>query len=208
MVNSLKSIKADILVPNSLEVAEKLTSALDNKAKTRLYVAMRFNTIFLVSSLDRVIDQVPDSFISPALRINSLEEKGLIEAYGSDTHEDCRNDLASAIGIELNPVIPKEMEEVIKSSSVHFLLGILFYIEYQIPDEYESLLNRIRQFYPKASEDDLFHLLNHIEHDQHHFEDIFSRLSVSTGLNIELFRKGIEFMHQRRLTLIELVDSL
>jgi len=70
------------------------------------------------------------------------------------------------------------------------------------------MLKRIREFFPDATDDELFHLLNHIEHDQHHFEDIMSRLSVSKGLNIDQFEAGIRFMHKKRMGLVSFVNAL
>jgi len=80
MSKALNTIKTDLVVPSSLEVAENVYESLDTKAKVRLYVVERFNAIFLVSLLDRVLEEMPYSVLSPALWINALEEKGLIEA--------------------------------------------------------------------------------------------------------------------------------
>jgi len=201
MYPDLEPIEVKLLKPLDAELATKVYERLNSAERVRQYVHSRFEGIFLVPLLERLLEQVPGSVLSRGIRENLMEEQGQIAMYGAEDHEACRAQLAHSIGVELAPYVPTDIEGLLKSASVHYLLGILYYIEYQVPSEYSVLLKRIKEFF-EVTADDVYHLTNHIEHDEYHFDEISVRLSVAKNLDIDQFKAGIGFMHDRRVKLL------
>ncbi len=158
------------------------------KAQIAQMVSIRYQySHYFCQLLERLLAKVPEGPIRDALQMNRSEELGTGSIYYGSAHKDGRRRLLEALGIDyaswepkghinhlddnLHPAANRVINEYKKLiDRPNFLVGVaaIAISESSVPKQYGYLVSLLKEYWPELTDRDMFHLLDHIEHDVHH----------------------------------------
>ena len=161
---------------------------------------------FFPELLKRLLQKVPSGSIKKALKANLKEELGKSITYLGPHHKEGRKKLLEALGLNycewepkgdlnnldeaLHPAAKKvilDFRELIDHPNYLVGVGAICASEGLVVNHYSWLVELLEQYCPEITDEDMNHLLDHIDHDVHHSDDLEELLLLELDQDLVLF---------------------
>lgn len=164
-----------------------------NRTEVAQLVAVRYQVAhYFCQLLARLAKRLtPYPQLRQIVLANLREKLGQDQAYGGKPHFEGRRKLLAALGVNqelsgtlnrldsrLHPAARRVLESFRELIDGEPLIAYGAMTEYEslVPSQYQSLVALLRRYWTELANDDMNHLLDHIQHDIQHGQEMFDAL--------------------------------